>query len=94
MSLLLHNQDSGEEQEGMSSAVASTSAHKLTSEALTATHNVHYALSPRIGVISSPDVLSALEANHLTDFADLLKPFEDSIENRECRIWGVLELLC
>lgn len=70
----------------MSSAVASTSSHRISDEAITAIHNVHSALSPRIAILSSPDVQTVLEANHLNDFADLLKPFEDSVENRESLI--------
>ena len=67
----------------MSSTVASGSSHRLSDEAIAATHSIHSALSPRIGILSSPDVREALEANHFTDFSDLLKPFEDSIEGRE-----------
>lgn len=67
----------------MSSAVASTSSHRISDEAIIAIHNVHSALSPRIGILSSPDVQTVLQANHLNDFADLLKPFEDLVENRE-----------
>ena len=67
----------------MSSAVASTSSQRLSDEAASATHSIHSTLSPRIAVLSSPDVQAALDANHLGDFSDLLKPFEDSVENRE-----------
>jgi hypothetical protein len=67
----------------MSSAVASTSANRLSEDAISATHNVHCALSPRIGVLSSPDVQALLDANHLATFADLLRHFEDSIEHRK-----------
>ncbi|UZJ55920.1 hypothetical protein CBS101457_005240 [Exobasidium rhododendri] len=69
----------------MSSAVASSSSHRLSDEAISATHAIHSALSPRIGVLSSPDVQATLEANRFTDFSDLLKPFENTIEHLTVR---------
>jgi hypothetical protein len=68
----------------MSNAVASGSSHRLSDEAVAAINGIHSALSPRIGILSSPDVQAILEANHFTEFSDLLKPFEDSVEHSEC----------
>ncbi|PWN32069.1 uncharacterized protein FA14DRAFT_162337 [Meira miltonrushii] len=51
----------------------------------TASHRIHAALAPRIAVLSSPDVDEALAPNNFDSFADLLKPFQESIENLTVR---------
>lgn len=45
---------------------------------------IHRALCPRVAVLSSPDVDDLVHANDLDDLASLLRPFENSVERREC----------
>lgn len=54
-------------------------------EIQTASHRIHAALAPRVAVLSSPDVDEVLAPNNFDSFADLLKPFQESIENLTVR---------
>lgn len=67
--------------------VDAVSAERLSKsqreEVLSAINNIHLALAPRIAVLSSPDVGQALAPNGFSDFTDLLRPFQDSIEGGE-----------
>ncbi|MCO5565827.1 hypothetical protein L7F22_019502 [Adiantum nelumboides] len=54
-------------------------------EIQTASHRIHAALAPRIAVLSSSDVDEVLAPNNFDSFADLLKPFQESIENLTVR---------
>ena len=44
---------------------------------------IHQTLSPRVAVLSSPDVEKIALENGLYDFASLLRPFENSVEGSE-----------
>lgn len=51
---------------------------------------VHRALSPRIAVLSSPDVDEILRPNNFGDLSDCLRPFEEILQGGEF-ICGTME---
>lgn len=61
---------------------AASSSHRRP-DVSQAFHIVHRALSPRIAVLSSPDVDEVLRPNNFGDLTDCLRPFEEILQGGE-----------
>lgn len=55
---------------------------------------IHAALSPRVAVLSSPDVDRVIQLNNIPDLATLLRPFEFSVERLSVRTSQLETRIC
>ncbi|EPQ31061.1 uncharacterized protein PFL1_01250 [Pseudozyma flocculosa PF-1] len=55
---------------------------------------VHAALSPRVAILSSPDVDRVIQTNNIPDLAALLRPFEASVSQLSVRTSQLENRLC
>lgn len=55
---------------------------------------IHAALSPRVAVLSSPDVDRVVQANGIPDLPTLLRPFESSVERLSVRTSQLETRIC
>lgn len=55
---------------------------------------IHAALSPRVAVLSSPDVDRVIQLNGIPDFPTLLRPFESSVERLSVRTSQLETRIC
>ena len=55
---------------------------------------IHAALSPRVAVLSSPDVNRVIQFNGIPDLPTLLRPFEFSVERLSVRTSQLETRIC